>query len=78
MAACHSLRRWVPTSRPAPTLHTLTLALTLTPALTLALTLTLALALALALALTYVDFYAGGRLGMGSTAIGSAPRRMST
>jgi len=26
----------------------------------------------------YVDFYAGGRLGMGSTVNGSAPRRMST
>jgi len=34
--------------------------------------------LSLTLTLTYVDFYAGGRLGMGSTAIGSAPSRMST
>jgi hypothetical protein len=33
---------------------------------------------ALPLTLPHVDFYAGGRLGMGSTAIGSAPSRMST
>jgi hypothetical protein len=32
----------------------------------------------LALARMYLDFYAGGRLGMGSTVNGSAPRRMST
>ena len=72
-------------SRPA---LALALTLTLTPALTLALALALALAPRRADALRrprgfagtkpYVDFYTGERLAMGSTAIGSAPSRVST
>ena len=75
MAACHSLRRWVPASRSAAPLHTPTskkkgsdpfsegLRLRTSPTLP-----------------PYVDFYTGERLAMGGTAIGSAPscRRASS
>jgi len=60
--------------REAPHL-TLPLALTLT--LTLPLALTLALPLALPLPCSYVDFYTGGRLAMGSTAIGREASRIA-